>query len=333
MNISTKQIWFKLHSSCIPVKGKESSLIYDIEKEQLYPISNDHYELLSLCKTHSLLEMEQVLLETSREDIETFLGHFIEQALGFYTERPQSFPDLDLEWRSPSVITNGIIQVDKTSKFDFEGLIDQFHDLGCDAIQLRFEDNFALPVVEQFMLAFEETRIKLIDLMLPYSQDINKQALLELLDKYKRVGLLRVYGALEDGVWEDDKGKARILLQKKDIRIDTTELINQDRFVVNSYVFMEAQEHNTGLNRKVCVDAKGNIKNYLSHAKSWGNIQQITLKSIVNTKDFQEKWLLSNDKIEQCQDCQFRYACINNSDVIAENGVYRKLTYCNSDGL
>lgn len=328
MHINRKETWFKFHSSCIPIQGKDSSLIYDIEKEKLYPISKDHHELLSLCKTHSLSALEEVLLDISREDIETFLGHFIEQSLGFYTNTPQAFPDLDLEWKAPSVITNGIIQVDKTSKFDFKKLIDQFHDLGCDAIQLRLEDNFDLSTIEQFMIAFEGTRIKLIDLMMPYHESLDKQALFELFGQSQRVGLWRIYAAPEDRIWEDTDGASKILLQTKDIRIETIEIINQDRFTVNSYVFMEAQQHNTGLNRKVCIDAKGNIKNYINHVVNWGNVEKDTLRAIVTTNDFQEKWFISNDKIERCCDCQFRYCCISNSDIEVDKDTYRKLEYC-----
>ncbi len=328
MDINKKETWFKLHSSCIPVKGKDSSLIYDIEKEQLYPISGDHYELLRLCKTNSLSEIERILLEVSEEELKNFLEQFIEESLGFYTSHPESFPELDLEWMAPAVITNGIIQLNATSQFDFENLVEQFQNLGCDAIQVRLEADFEWSTIEKLMLAFETTRIKLVDWIMPYRPSLDKEVLLELMGRYKRVGLLRIYGSPKNDCWESKDGKVTILLLQKDIRLDPSEIITPDRLTVNSYVFMEAQRHNVGLNRKVCVDAEGNIKNYLSHAKSWGNITEVTLKEVVNRPDFQEKWFVTNDKIERCCECSFRYCCVSNSDVEFQQGSYRKVEYC-----
>jgi len=42
--------------------------------------------------------------------------------------------------------------------------------------------------------------------------------------------------------------------------------------------FTEAQCHNTCLNRKVCLDAEGNIKNCPAMAKSYGNIKDTSLE-------------------------------------------------------
>lgn len=326
MSLHKNEPWFVLHSACIPVKGKESSLIYDIEKQELYPISNDHYELLHLCKQFSIPQLKEELGLTDGTVIEDFLAHFIEQHLGFYTNNPQSFPDLDLVWKVPSKITNAIIQLDGKSSFDVEGLILQLQNLGCNAVQLRLEENFELEQIEQYLEAFDGTRIKLIDLMLPYHSKLEQARLFEWMKKYKRLGLLRLYAAPKDDFWKVDT--TVILLVEKDIRTNTQEILTQDRMTVNPYVFMEAQHHNVGLNKKVCIDKEGNIKNYLSHEKIWGNITTDSLVSIVLKDSFQEKWLISNDKIEICCDCAFRYCCVNNSDVERKDGKYYKLTPC-----
>jgi SPASM domain peptide maturase of grasp-with-spasm system len=328
MHTSQKEQWFKLHSSCIPVKGKESSLIYDIEKQELYPISNDHYELLSLCNKYSISQLKNRWSDLSAKDIDTFLEHFITNHLGFYTTAPQSFPDLELEWKSPVVISNAIIQVNAKSTFDLKELIHQLHDLGCDAIQLRLEDDFKVEALTEMMAAFEGTRIRFIDLMLPYHLMLTKQVLVDLMLAYKRIGILRLYNALEDGVWQTEENQGAILLYTKDIRIDSIEIIEKGRFTTNPYVFMEAQQHNVGLNRKVCIDATGAIKNYINHTKDWGNIEEETLKSIVLTSAFQAKWFVANDQIEKCRECSFRYCCISNVDLEKREGLYYKLADC-----
>ncbi|MBL4648926.1 MAG: grasp-with-spasm system SPASM domain peptide maturase [Aureispira sp.] len=328
MHISKNERWFQLHSSCIPVKGKESSLIYDIEKQQLYPISNDHYELLSLCKLHHILELKEMLIDVSSGEVDAFLGHFVDNHLGFYTTSPNSFPDLELAWKSPSIITNGIIQINSRSTFSLKELIDQLHSLGCDAVQLRLEDDFNIELITEMITAFEETRIKLIDLILPYNSDLTKEVLFDLMYTYKRLGVLRLYNAFEDGTWEDSIRGCNVFLYTKDIRTNPIEIMHEGRFVTNPYVFMEAQQHNTGLNRKVCIDVDGNIKNYINHVTNWGNIKKDTLKAVVLTDEFQEKWFIKNDQIEKCRECPFRYCCVSNVDIEKRNERYYKLEDC-----
>jgi radical SAM protein with 4Fe4S-binding SPASM domain len=93
-------------------------------------------------------------------------------------------------------------------------------------------------------------------------------------------------------------------------------------------MFAEAQKHNIGLNRKVCIDYAGNIKNYLSHRKIFGNVRKDLIKEIIEKPDFREKWFYSNDQLEVCKDCQYRYACLSNSDIKSCNNRYYKVDMC-----
>ena len=195
MALDKKERWFKLHSSCIPVQGKDDSLIYDIEKQQLYPISNDHYELLQLCKEYSIPQLKEVLSSIEENVIDGFLEHFVEQHLGFYTNSPQSFPDLDLTWKSPSRISNAIIVLDEKSPFNLEPIVVQLEDLGCDAVQLRLEAGFKLEEIEHNLKVFDDTRIRLIDLILPDKIVPDRSILFEWMKNYRRLGLVRLYAA------------------------------------------------------------------------------------------------------------------------------------------
>jgi len=142
-----------------------------------------------------------------------------------------------------------------------------------------------------------------------------------------------IYGAPNDTIIQPENvlTNKKIIHFKKDIRIDPKEMIKVERFGTNIESFTEAQRHNLGLNRKVCIDRNGEIKNYLSHNTSFGNIKKDKIKDVILKSEFQKKWLITNDRIETCNTCQYRYACVSNSDIKKENNKYYKIDTCNFD--
>jgi SPASM domain peptide maturase of grasp-with-spasm system len=82
-----------------------------------------------------------------------------------------------------------------------------------------------------------------------------------------------------------------------------------EAFSVNKEHLAEAQSYNTCLNRKLCIDHNGNIKNCLAMDKIFGNILEDDIIKIVNSSDFQSLWQITKDQIEVCKDCEFRYIC------------------------
>jgi len=122
--------------------------------------------------------------------------------------------------------------------------------------------------------------------------------------------------------------KAQSIWFRRPVHITALEKNQIFPFALNILSFTEAQQHNIGLNRKVCIDAQGNIKNYVSHQKSFGHIDHTDLKSLITTQEFQEKWHISNDQIHQCQDCQYRYVCLSNTDLEKKEDIWHKKNYC-----
>jgi len=85
--------------------------------------------------------------------------------------------------------------------------------------------------------------------------------------------------------------------------------IGSDFFNINIKTFTEAHHHNTCLNRKISIDAEGNIRNCPSMPQSFGNIKDTTLQQALDHPDFKKYWNHKKDDIEVCRDCEFRYIC------------------------
>ena len=86
-------------------------------------------------------------------------------------------------------------------------------------------------------------------------------------------------------------------------------LISPFYFKINRRLYIEAQQHNTCLNRKISIDVNGEIKNCPSMEKSYGNIKDTTLAEAIEKPGFKDLWDINKDKIHVCKDCEFRYIC------------------------
>jgi len=96
---------------------------------------------------------------------------------------------------------------------------------------------------------------------------------------------------------------------KRQFLINSCGEICVDNFVNNIQTFTESQHYNTCLNRKICIDTKGEIKNCPAMSRSYGNIKDITLEEAINKTGYMDLWGIRIDDIDVCKDCEFRYMC------------------------
>ena len=80
-------------------------------------------------------------------------------------------------------------------------------------------------------------------------------------------------------------------------------------FNTSNQFFTESLHHNSCLNRKISIDAEGNIKNCPSMPESFGNIRDTTLMEAIEKPGFKKYWNITKDQIAVCKDCEFRYIC------------------------
>jgi SPASM domain peptide maturase of grasp-with-spasm system len=321
-----KIIYFKLFATCIIVKGASTSLIYDLERIAFYDLSNSFLDILKLSKTKSISEIKTIYNNADDKLIDSFFAQFVSEEIGFYTDDPKLFPELSCDWESPFTITNCIIEVEKSSTFNFESVINQLNELSCRAVQLRLLSVFSITDLKSFLNTFNNSKINHLEILMPYTNEVKNSDFFGLYNIQPRLNRIMLYSSEEDKIEKDDNNT--LIYFKKDIRIDSSEVIKVERFNTNIEIFSEANHFNLGLNRKVCINKEGEIKNYLNHTTTFGNIETKNIKDVVGTIEFQEKWTISNDKIEVCKKCQYRYACVSNSDIKKENNKYFKIDMC-----
>lgn len=327
--VTDEKLYFKFFACCVLVQGFNESLIYDIQRNELYKIPNNLVEILQLSQTIDIISLKEIYQKEELASIDNIFEQFVNEEIGFYTTEPDVFPEIDFSWDSPYKITNAIIELDRNSEFDSIDVIQQLKSLGCKAIQIRFLMSVDKIELGPIVAAIKDSQINHVEFLMPYRPDHDISPLYELMFEEPRIMRILIYGCEEDKVLVNAvNGNKSVVQLKRDIRMDTSEIIKVERFFTNIESFSESKNHNLGLNRKVCISKSGELKNYLTHRKSFGNVANVSISDVVTGLDFRNRWFVHNDMIEKCKDCQFRYVCVNNSDINEISGKYTKINEC-----
>ena len=328
--------FFKLYGNCIPVNGISESVIFDIERRCFLPITNNIFEFIIFNeeKNFSIDELKGYFNHQQDEGIDALFNYIQDKGYGFFTNEPELFPKISLEWDSPYIITNAIFEITIDSLPFIHNAIQQLNSIGCEAIELRFIDEFSYQVIADILTLFNNSRTKCIFLFIKYSDSLKFGNLKSFYINFSTISTIIVHSSIKN---EDYKNLlppnvySKIKSIEKIINIENVETVNSVSMVLNMASFTEAYNYNLGLNRKVCINHKGEIKNYLSHNKTFGLIQVDNLREVIGNIEFQKKWNITKDNIEVCRDCQNRFFCMDTADIIQKEGKYYRKINCKFD--
>ncbi|MFH6937339.1 grasp-with-spasm system SPASM domain peptide maturase [Flavobacterium sp. FlaQc-30] len=327
-----KQTNFILFADCIPVKGFSRSIICDTKNNTYYFIPNGLYDILEKYNGKTIDNVKVDFEHRYDETIDEYFDFLIDNKLIFFNPNPDLFPKMSTQWNSPSLITNIIIDYDKTIH-DFVALTSQFETLKCSYIQLRFYRAIDLNYIKSILntLKREKSRIVSVDFILPFYENFNLEELNEIIEENSRIHSIIIYNSPYDKSHKPLNQKmGYVMLVKRNV-IDERHcgIINEEYFYSNIKLFSESQHHNTCLNKKLSIDKEGNIKNCPSMAESFGNIKDTSLAEALMKDDFKKYWNITKDQIATCKDCEFRHICTDCRAYTEEpNNLYSKPLKC-----
>jgi radical SAM protein with 4Fe4S-binding SPASM domain len=100
---------------------------------------------------------------------------------------------------------------------------------------------------------------------------------------------------------------------------------------LNISTFTESHHFHPGLNRKIAVDAAGNIRHFPGHSQQFGQLGSQSLAEVVANPAFRQIWHITKDQVAGCKACEFRYVCPDNTELTFEAGSYQRVYSCAYD--
>ena len=296
------------------VWGYSRSIIYDLPRRDYYMIPNSLYEIINKYdgKVFELINEEYCEYKKTIEEYFSFLE---ENELYFTSSKEESkfFPKLNMHWDYPAKISNCIIKINNTKIIEVKNILEQLFDLGCYYVQFFVSKGLTLAHLDRILEHLRYSPAELIDIFIDNSTNYKIIDVVSIVNRHKRIKLFYLFNSQSDGYIEkdeSDKGRRIIYQSKQNLCFETScGKVNHNYFNTNIDLFSESQHYNTCLNRKICIDADGEIKNCPAMCRSFGNIKDTTLQEAIEKPGFKDLWGIRKDDIDVCKDCEFRYMC------------------------
>jgi SPASM domain peptide maturase of grasp-with-spasm system len=327
--MSNDNLYFKLFSSCIPVKGYKESIIYDLQYRNFYPISNILYDVLVANENRSVGELKLHFDNDFDQGIDSYFNLFVEENIGQLVEKETSFPKLDLSYKHYSLIEYAIIEYRFFNPdYNISKAIDQVLETGCEYIQFRFFGKVNIDVIIKVFEQINVSKVKGVEVYIDGSEVQFPEDIDSMFQDFKHIINIVLYNCIGD---EWPFKSTKIVSTKVNIDPFMSDFVCPDSYDVNMHLFTLAQQYHSALYAKVSICIDGSIKNYVSHKPTYGFIQAGNLLEIVKSDSFQQVWNISRNNIEKCKDCKFRFACTYNSNLIKKEDKYHLVDDCSYD--
>ena len=324
----------KLFANCVPVKGIKRSIIYDLQRRTYKFIPNAMYVILSEHKNRTIDEIKFAFDNKYDEFIDEYVVFLINNEFCFFCDEPDNFLDIHFDWQSPLFITNAIMDFYENSNYNYLKFINEIESLSCESLDIRDYSGNNLCKIEDILTNTKYSCLKSINVYIKYSPSVDDNKYYKLCKTNYRIKYLYVHASPYNKEVSDNEFYYNkvIYTVNKILNHDDCGIIDSAYFSTNIKMFTEAQHFNTCLNRKISIDVDGNIKNCPSMERSFGNINDSSLKDVLEIPSFKNLWKIKKDEIEVCKDCEFRYMCADCRVFIKDkNNLYSKPSKCNYD--
>ena len=299
-----------MFSCCHFIKGANRSLLLDTQRDSYYLVPNSMQDFIS---SVSNLDLDHTLSEYDQGDYEIALQYvefLIKNDLAFFcasAEEADAFLPISMAWQYPSEVTNAVIEVDNL--FFIPAITHCIGTFFIPTLHLVFLcPVFNIDQLWNLIKPFNGLSNKSIQISFENKDQITVEQLTDFCYHHSKIELIIAFNSSFDSFLKIYECSVIFTTQEK-YSNTTCGTIQQEYFNTGLRHFTESLQHNTCLNRKVCIDLKGNIKNCPSIPDSFGDIWNTTLLQAIEKKEFRKLWNISKDQIKVCMDCEFRHVC------------------------
>lgn len=304
---------YKLYSLVKINRGYYQSVILDLQRLSHYTVPNS---MTDLVRDHEFDSIDSVVNKYGDSEDKKIVSNYFEFLLEreliftFDREDKQLYKNRVPVYDIPDIISNTIIRLKETDYDFLRNLMTEIESLGCKHIQIKlnYEVNANdLTVLEALFFNSAFLSIELIILKL--NDALSDETIINFVGNVGRIKNIFIFNADKYLIINSVSHTGNIVFSRNSLEADR-EFIDRDNFSVNEISYAEATKFNLYYNKKLFIDYDRSVKNsFLS--ESYGFAGEDSLKSIVETKEFQRKWTITKDMIDICQDCEFRKICVD----------------------
>lgn len=302
--------YIKKHSTSHIIAGASRGLIYDSNQKIYFIVPLSLIAFIQNCQYKTEEEIKEMYANADLAIVQEYFEFLIEKEIVFFADSKEEldrFPDIDLTWEYPAIISNAIVEVNgQSSVIDF---ITFQQDVFIPYIQYSIHKSIKnLDELEEYIDLMLDTNVKGIQLLFKNEAAFTEAELEDLCNRKHRIETIIAYGSESEKIVSTMTFRI-YFVQKKEINSLSCGLVNIEYFNLQFDHFKESQSHNTCLNRKISIDQEGNIKNCPAMLQSFGNIKSTTITEVTERQDFTKYWTITKDQISVCKDCEFRHIC------------------------
>ncbi len=301
---------FQLFSTCIAVKGAMRGCIYDLEKNKIHIVPSSMIEILQCFEGKTKQDVKDFFHNAQNDTIDEYFAFLIEEDLILFSNNLENFVSINTNWDAPNRVTNCIIDLSHTVIKHLESIVKSLNHLDCTHVELRSFVCYSLQDISCILDSFRYSTVTSIEVIVPYINNTSVERINQFCDSSSRIVALILHSSpFEKRILSNEY---LIQIYYKNTHLSDEKhcgLIHEDLLNPNLPHYTESLHHNTCLNRKIAIDAEGNIKNCPSMKESFGNIRDTTLEEAINKPGFKKYWNIKKDDITKCKDCEFRHVC------------------------
>lgn len=301
--------YFNLYSNILLTKGANRMLISDLQRKQSEVQSLELYDIIEELKNNSVEEVFGFYDDASKEMVQEYLDFLIEREYGFITtgDWDSNFAPLSLEYIDYNKVSN--LFLERNDLIIPTNLIQSIENLQIRHLVIYCNGKPSLKDFLKLENDFEKSTVDSIEVFAPFHSAIDENFIQHLSENTSRIYNLVFYGCHNEPFKVENNFRFELLFTPQNLKISSCGKVSIEYFDTNITKVLEAINHNSCLNKKIGIDAKGNIKNCPAMPQSFGNINEITLEEALLHQDFKKYWNLTKEGITVCKDCEFRNVC------------------------
>lgn len=305
-----------LFADCIVTKGISHSLLIDFRRTRQWILPSDYYKYLEGRKINLQRITEQNINNQDLCELKKLVNFLLDNELVFKcpTHLSENFEKIPEIFLQPGQLHNAILEVDSTSEipYDVVNSIETFCALGGRHVQLVSHRCIDLNWLKNILKLTQTFPIRSFELFSCNGSDYDQVNWNDLFSSLPRLSKVTVHSSDRNEILDygNETGMGLVVRTKRKLNYQLHhDSLRKENFVFDLKYFTEAKLFNPYFNGKVCVDKDGHIKKCLSHERSFGRINEVSLTDLAESSEFRELDYINKDYIRGCRKCEYRYVC------------------------